>query len=108
MEINSGLYLFMYFVHKRICKEESPIIFRKLGKALAFMKVESYETLNECLSAYLTITRMVATQSVDILRLSWSGTSPKSVRLPFQARLFRAWSRTVVKLAKLSKDSPRK
>jgi hypothetical protein len=105
MEINSGLYLFMYFVHKRICKEESPIIFRKLGKALAFMKVESYETLNECLSAYLTITRMVATQSVDILRLSWSGVTPKSVRLPFQARLFRAWSRTVVRLAKLSKDN---
>lgn len=79
---------------------ESSRIFEKLYKALNSVDLAGINTFDECLKAYLLILRLRAVQEIGTLRLQKKEQLMKSIKLPYQARMFRAWSRIVMKSVK--------
>lgn len=94
----TNLNSLMVYLHQQVVNDEVPVILERLRKALSSFDLRLIDTLDECLSAYLLVSRLKAIQEVAALRLEGQVLTP-SKKLPYQARLFRGWSRVVHKLS---------
>jgi hypothetical protein len=92
----------MVYLHQQVVNDEVPVILERLRKAISSFDLRLIDTLDECLSAYLLISRLKAIQEIAALRLEGTVLTP-SKKLPYQARLFRGWSRIAHKLATSTK-----
>lgn len=87
-------------LHKELVNVDSYKIFEDLYKALNSIKLDELITFDDCLSAYLKIQRLKCVQDLNVLRLNKRDAFRPSVKLPYQARLFRQWSRLVSKIVR--------
>jgi hypothetical protein len=88
-----------------LTKDEAPHIIRQLRRTLNGFDLNALKTLDECLQCYLIVTRMKAVQSIAVHKLADKVAVIPSMKLPYQAKLFRGWSRTVHKAIKISNRS---
>lgn len=83
-----------------LTKDEAPIIIKQLRKTLNGLDLGAIKTLDQCLKCYLIVTKMKAVQDIAIHKLADKIEVVPSMKLPYQAKLFRAWSRIVQKAVK--------
>lgn len=102
--VETNLRALAVYLHQTVVGDEVPMILHKLQIALSAFDLRLIKTMDECLNAYIIISRLKAIQEIAALRLQGVKLTP-STRLPMQARLFRGWSRLTHRLAKLDKQN---
>lgn len=96
---DKNLKSLMVYLHQQVVADEVPLILEQLRQALSTFDLRLIKTMDECLNAYVVISRLKAIQEIAALRLQGVELTP-SKKLPMQARLFRSWSRLTHRLAK--------
>jgi len=103
--VRSEIIALMKKLQWALTKDEAPHIIRQLRRTLDGFDLNALRTLDECLQCYLIVTRMKAVQSIAVHKLADKVEVVPSMKLPYQAKLFRGWSRTVHKAIKISERS---
>lgn len=96
---DKNLKSLMVYLHQQVVADEVPMILEQLGRAYSTFDLRLIKTMDECLNAYIVLSRLKAIQEIAALRLQGVELTP-SKKLPMQARLFRSWSRLTHRLAK--------